>query len=294
MKKIYLNTPPVPVFDPEYPLPNISFINHVADEPQWMAGPVKHHNWCEVIYIKRGKAYYKINHRSYTVTAGDIVIFNEGIIHEVYTDPSDPVERFACGFTDLHMADRPKNHIIADTISPVISVSGSEDQIAGFFDLILNTVTHPVVNSYHLCQYAICTILSYVDELVRELPADNAQSPNETLAQEIVAYIDTHYMEPLTLKTLSRHFFISPDYLSHIVKKEYGFSPIEYLLNRRIGESIRLLMSTNFNIKTISEMVGYPNIHHYSTAFKKKMGTSPSFYRKNLIMHSSPQKGTVS
>lgn len=39
MKKIYLNTPEVPVFDPAFPLPNISFINHVAEEPSWMAGP---------------------------------------------------------------------------------------------------------------------------------------------------------------------------------------------------------------------------------------------------------------
>lgn len=80
MKKIYLNAPEVPVFDPAFPLPNISFINHVAEEPSWMAGPVRHHNWCEIIYVKRGKAYYRINHRPYTVTEGDIIIFNEGMI----------------------------------------------------------------------------------------------------------------------------------------------------------------------------------------------------------------------
>lgn len=290
MKKIYLNAPEVPVFDPAFPLPNISFINHVAEEPSWMAGPVRHHNWCEIIYVKRGKAYYRINHRPYTVTEGDIIIFNEGMIHEVHSDPDTPVERFACGFTDLHMTGRPKNHIISDAISPVIPLSEEKRRISSLFDLILDTVTQPATNAYALCQHAICTILTYIDEIIHELPAEENLSADRSLANEIVAYIDAHYMEPLTLSLLSRHFFISPDYLSHIVKKEYGFSPIEYLLNRRIGESIRLLMSTNFNIKTISEMVGYPNIHHYSTAFKKKVGTSPSFYRKSLIMHSTPQK----
>ena len=290
MQKIYLNSMPARIFDPAFPLPNISFINHVADEPDWKAGPVKHTDWCEVIYVNRGRAVYKINHKQHTVSAGDIVLFNQGIIHEGRTDAEDPVERWACGFSDLHMAGRPVNHIVSDEVSPVISVGEKGGQIAGLFQMIMDAVLHPSANSYNLCQFAVCTVLAYVDDIVRELPRA-FYAGKETLAQEIVAYIDDHYTEPLTLGRLSRHFFISPDYLSHIVKREYGFSPIDYLLNRRIGESIRLLMSTNFSIQTIAEMVGYPDMHHFSTAFRKKMGTSPSLYRKTLYMHSTPRTG---
>ena len=79
MKKIYLNAPEVPVFDPAFPLPNISFINHVAEEPSWMAGPVRHHNWCEIIYVKRGKAYYRINHRLRVLKANTDILLRKGI-----------------------------------------------------------------------------------------------------------------------------------------------------------------------------------------------------------------------
>ena len=189
------------------------------------------------------------------------------------------------------MINRQKNCIISDTISPVISIGDMAPKICSLFETIIDALMYPSVNSYNMCQYSICAILTYVDEIARELPTIDYQSANESLANEIVAYIDNHYMEPITLSILSKNFFISPDYLSHIVKKEYGFSPIDYLLNRRIGESIRLLMSSNFSIKTISEMVGYPNIHHFSTAFKKKIGLSPSYYRKNSVheLHQAAQ-----
>lgn len=98
-------------------------------------------------------------------------------------------------------------------------------------------------------------------------------------------------MEPLTLSLLSQALFHQSGLPESHCKKGVWILSDRVPAEPEDGESIRLLMSTNFNIKTISEMVGYPNIHHYSTAFKKKVGTSPSFYRKSLIMHSTPQKG---
>ena len=65
-------------------------------------------------------------------------------------------------------------------------------------------------------------------------------------------YIDTHYKEPLSLDDLARETHINKFYLAHAFKEEYGVSPINYMLSRRIQESRYLLRETNMSMSQIA------------------------------------------
>lgn len=276
------------IFETENDLPNISFISHVEGNPDWTIAPVKHTEWCEVLYINAGKAYYTIDTKSYAVSKGDILILNAGVVHEARSDREAPVERWSCAFRELRLKNRELNHIIPDGLPPVIPVGASGDFIDNCFRLILHACTSPSKNTYNICQHAICTILSFVDDRIGDLPENEKSSRASNLAREIIHYIDNHYTQPLTLERLAQEFFISPDYLSHIVKLEIGISPINYLLNRRIGESQHLLLSTMLPIGVIAELVGYPNLNHFSSAFKKRIGVAPGQFRQWFHIASIP------
>lgn len=276
------------IFEVDTNLPNISFISYVAGNPDWTIAPVKHTEWCEVLYINSGKAHYTIDTKSYTVSKGDLLILNAGVVHAAWSDREQPVERWSCAFRDLRLKNREFNHIIPDELSPVIPVGEAGDWIDGCFRLILDACTSPSKNTYNICQHAICTILSFVDDRIGDLPENVDTTRSGNLAREIIHYIDNHYMQPLTLERLAREFFISPDYLSHIVKLEIGISPINYLLNRRIGESQHLLLSTMLPIGVIAELVGYPNLNHFSSAFKKRIGVAPGQFRQQFHIASIP------
>jgi AraC-like DNA-binding protein len=287
MRKIYMEGTKNEIFAGS-DLPNISFISHVSGNPDWTIAPVKHTEWCEVLYINQGKAYYTIDTKSYTVSKGDILILNAGVVHAACSDREEPVERWSCAFRELQLKNRAFNQIIPDNLTPVIPVGRSGDFIDGCFRLILDACTSPSKNTYNICQHAICTILSFVDDRIGDLPESLEASQASNLAKEIIHYIDNHYMLPLTLEVLAREFFISTDYLSHIIKMEVGISPINYLINRRIGESQHLLLSTMLPIGTIAEMVGYPNINHFSSAFKKRIGIAPGLFRQQFHIASIP------
>ena len=64
-------------------------------------------------------------------------------------------------------------------------------------------------------------------------------------------------MEPITLQSMGEALHFSPYYLSHIFKEMSGYSPMQYLLRRRIGEAQTLLISTDLPVSKIAEMVGY-------------------------------------
>jgi len=67
------------------------------------------------------------------------------------------------------------------------------------------------------------------------------------------------------------------------VKNFTGFSPLNYLINIRISEAIRLLKKEDVNVTNIALETGFYSSQHFSTTFKKLTGYTPSQFRKNNI-----------
>lgn len=69
---------------------------------------------------------------------------------------------------------------------------------------------------------------------------------------------------------------------SEKVKSFTGFSPLNYLINIRISEAIRLLKRHDVNVTDIALDTGFYSSQHFATTFKKLTGYTPSQFRKNV------------
>lgn len=67
------------------------------------------------------------------------------------------------------------------------------------------------------------------------------------------------------------------------VKSYSGFSPINYLINIRISEAIKLLKRPDISVTDIALNTGFYSSQHFSTTFKKLTGYRPSEFRKNHL-----------
>lgn len=67
------------------------------------------------------------------------------------------------------------------------------------------------------------------------------------------------------------------------VKSYSGFSPINYLINIRISEAIKLLKQSQISVTDIALDTGFYSSQHFSTTFKKLTGYKPSEFRKNHL-----------
>ncbi|UOQ50084.1 response regulator transcription factor [Gracilibacillus caseinilyticus] len=118
--------------------------------------------------------------------------------------------------------------------------------------------------------------IAKVENLV--LPSNIETTSN---IQLLLDYIDDHYEQHLTLKTLADHFHFNPSYLSSYFSKHHqeGFS--EYLNHVRIKNAMKLLQTTDLSISAISEEVGYSDPSYFTKVFKKVASVSPSTFRRD-------------
>jgi AraC-like DNA-binding protein len=70
---------------------------------------------------------------------------------------------------------------------------------------------------------------------------------------------------------------------SEKVKNYTGFSPLNYLINIRISEAIKLLKRKDVHVTDIALDVGFYSSQHFATTFKKLTGYTPSDFRKKNV-----------
>jgi AraC-like DNA-binding protein len=96
----------------------------------------------------------------------------------------------------------------------------------------------------------------------------------------LAKYASNNFETSLTLRTLSRHFGMSPKKLQAGVKHLYGDSVGRYVLSLRMGHAIHLFNTTNFNVAEVCRRVGIANGGYFSKVFKKTYGQLPSHYTR--------------
>jgi two-component system response regulator YesN len=106
---------------------------------------------------------------------------------------------------------------------------------------------------------------------------------NKGGVQRIKAYIEMHFAENISLKTIANEFYMNPVYIGQLFKKKYGVYFNEFLLSIRMVEAKKLLRQTDLRIYEIAEKVGFNNADYFVTQFEKVKQMTPSEYRNKLV-----------
>lgn len=86
-----------------------------------------------------------------------------------------------------------------------------------------------------------------------------------------------------TLEEMAALVGLGTTAFSQKVKNYTGFSPLNYLINIRITEAIKLLKRADVHVTDIALDVGFYSSQHFATTFKKLTGYTPSDFRKKNI-----------
>ena len=104
-------------------------------------------------------------------------------------------------------------------------------------------------------------------------------SDQDAAIKTIKDYIQSHLDENMTRESLAAIVYLTPDYLSHLFKRETGFSLTNYIIYERIEEAKRLLAGTGLSISDIATRCGFQNISYFSKQFKRFTGVTPREFR---------------
>lgn len=98
--------------------------------------------------------------------------------------------------------------------------------------------------------------------------------------RRVLAFIDAHLAQELTLSTLASVTSLSPHYFALQFRRSIGVSPHQYVIQQRIETAKRLLLNSDTALAEVAGSVGFANQSHFNLHFKRLVGVTPGQYRR--------------
>ena len=242
----------------------------------WFSVPHTH-NCAELFYVIGGKGQFLVTDRSFTITAGDMVIVNPHVEHTETSLAASPLEYIVMGIEGLELnMDDGSDHSFC-----IINFYDDGSDVQFYLKTMLKEIEGKDMGFETLCQDLLDILLI---KLLRKTKFSKVlSSTQESLSSDTVAlrrYIENHYREPLTLDLLAQNVHMNKFHLAHMFSKEFGLSPFNYIQQLRIQESKELLSTTDYPLSQIAGMCGFSSPSYFSQRFRSSTGISPAEYRK--------------
>ena len=250
----------------------------------------KHNDRCELIFVRYGSSRYVVGNKTYPIKKGDMIINNSGVLHDDLLEKEESVAYYALGIGDLKLNGLEENHIIADGICPVIPTEEHYTVFNNMFRAIYEFIVSNEPGTEETCHYLMKSAISLVLHLVHTAESSEESKADSALIADLLHYLDENYMHDISLKSVSEQFHISSYHLAHLFKEQTGYSPMNYIIRRRIGEAQTLLITTKDSITSIAGSVGFANPNNFNVQFQKQVGLSPRQYRKVYVAEGSLKK----
>lgn len=131
--------------------------------------------------------------------------------------------------------------------------------------------------------HLLCNLLPLLRDLgiaYQKTEAGAAIEPAD-LAVKLVAYINDHLYEPLSLAHLSNEFFLSKSQLNRIFLRATGSTIANYISIKRLM-SARQRIRSGESIQFVSHSCGYNDYSTFYRAYKSQFGSSPADDKKTV------------
>ena len=236
------------------------------------------HNHMELFYIVGGKGQFLIEDRIHPVNPGNLVIINPNVTHTELSLNAQPLEYIVLGIEGVELAtgdDSSGRFSILDHFESL--------DISSCLRNILREMELHYTGYEDICQaYMEILIIRLMRSIALAVPAEPQSVSANRQCAAIKRFIDLHFKDPLTLEILAEEAHMNKYYLSHTFKKEYGVSPINYMIYRRIEESKYLLAETDLSMSHIAQALGFSSLSYFSQVFRRTQLVSPMEYRKGI------------
>jgi len=219
-----------------------------------------------VMFYNKGQEYT----RSKLSEKGDLCDwfgFSQQVVVDVMRslDP-DVAERRQTPFIYTHGPAPSRIYLQQRMVVQHLNQANSPDHLF-IEETVLSTLAQVIENAYRVRQNGKSR-----QPATRRAHADLVQDAKKVLV--------THFREGLTLAEIAAKVYTSPYHLSRVFRQQTGVTIHNYLHQVRLRTALEHVAQGDSNLAYLGLDLGYASHSHFTQAFRRTFGVSPSSFRK--------------
>lgn len=248
------------------------------------------HNFVEIAYVAGGSGTHTVNGVSHETSKGDIFLINYDIPHE-FTAGDEPLLIYNCIFTPAYFNsalgesrnffDISDHFLLSNLYTSFTSeyifagARGSEvNHILNIYERMLREFSEKQIGYRDIMRGYVIELLVIICRLHLNVDSGKTQK-----MLQLLEHLNVHYKESIAAEELASAAGFSTSHFRRIFKSLTGKTVGGYVQALRVQEACKLLKNTDMNVEQVARSVGYSDLKHFYTVFKRITGKLPKDFR---------------
>lgn len=247
------------------------------------------HDEVEFTLVFSGAMEYRVNESGYVLRAGEGLFCNADALHTGGRCPGEKAPdcdyasitvhpRFLYGYEGSVLRTKYVADVAVSSVHLTEAVPWQRQALSSLKEIYQLLLEKPEL--YELSVQRLFLDIWAELYLHHASEAENVPAEDPEKLQRLrvlLSFLHSHYQERLTLEDAARQVNLSKSECCRFFKKQMGLSIFDYLLDYRVGQSLKLLKSG----KTVAEAAagaGFSSPAYYAKVFRAHTGRSPREY----------------
>jgi AraC family transcriptional regulator, arabinose operon regulatory protein len=255
------------------PIEQGSVLDFVIDRPHGMKGYI-------VNLTVKGKGKIFSGDNEFIVEPGDLLLFPPEAVHYYgRADESNAwYHRWVYFRPRAYWADWLK---WPHEVERVGHIKLADGQLANEFDSLFLNIEETHKEIRPMSEQLAMNLLERLLIRCYEESSQADHTPMDHRILEACQILSASISAEISIDELAEQVFLSPSRLAHLFREQVGVSIVRWREDQRIIRAKLLLQTTPLPVAVIGQQVGYDDQLYFSRVFKKRVGVSPSEYRKS-------------
>lgn len=238
------------------------------------------HDRIELLYVTEGCLKLHLDEYQVTVPAGQVAVISPQMLHCGFAGENGaafhaimfPLEEFLnkTAASDKYLVPVTKNVIRFKNVISNSSVTEAVKQLT-------QTIIAPDANHSLIAVGLIYMIMGHLYQY--GIDRTNAFHKTDSKFYQVVDFINEHYTEDISAKSLSQLFGYNETYFCRRFKATTGINLMRYIRILRMELAQKLLCNTDEGITQIAIKCGFTDISYFSHCFKQHTGAAPTEFK---------------
>ncbi|MDO4618641.1 MAG: AraC family transcriptional regulator [Clostridia bacterium] len=238
------------------------------------------HNFYEMEFVYSGEGQHILNNSAFKIEKGSAIFRSPNSFHITNQNPENKICSYKLQFSTDWILDELSSYLITNGNN--LTAQLCDDDLEEII-LLFGELKQEILKKQPYSEIIIKSIFSQIlVKLIRHHTPTAQNSMYNPYVSKAIEYINCHFKENLSVKSVAKHLSINPHYLGTLFQQEVGMGMLCYILELKLQLATRLLANSKMPVHEISEECGFNSVSYFIGKFKKRFSVTPSKYRSRI------------
>lgn len=248
------------------------------------------HDQIEIMYVIQGKCRIDTTKESLHLAKGDFILLDADTSHSLIVDAE------GCRMLNVEFIFEKKEETLVSFAQLITQTSSLKsllkcrepyillkdmEEIYRLLRRVIRELDEKGEDHDEMVHFYMAQIFISIGRLMKER-RDQELAAISQYVKKAIRFMNDHYDADLRVEEIASSINIHPGYFHRIFKEYTGVTPMDYLMQIRMGKAEMLLTYTDMSVIDIAAQIGMNSRQYFSYVFKQHSGVSPMQFRKKV------------